>query len=180
MEEEEDKDIVMLEEEDEPDDCDQSLDTIEHTDSYHLQLQRTRDEAQGEGDLEIVDAEDSLTNFDLDQDVKPQSETNTNILKDSGCLLEEESAPTADGKEDNAIIERESGSVAELLVAERSTASDVVSQAMMKAAERAAAPVQDDGSVDELLVAERSTASDVVSQAMLKAVERAATPVQDY
>jgi hypothetical protein len=68
----------------------ESIDGIEHTDSYHLQLQRNKEEA--------------ITN--------------------------------AVGKE-----EQDSESVAsEMLVAEQSTASDVVGQAMAKAVERTATP----------------------------------------
>ena len=41
------------------------MDGIEHTDSYHLQLQRNKEEA-----IRVVDAEDSLASLSYDQDTK--------------------------------------------------------------------------------------------------------------
>ena len=143
------------------------MDGIEHTDSYHLQLQRNKEEA-----IRVIDAEDSLASLSYDQDTKQlemqdvvdveqtfnhmqqvlaeqtelEQTTSSDIIKDREDVSSEDatndkrsaSPESITGKEEENDID---GSVAEMLVAERSTASDIVSQAMARAVERTATPV---------------------------------------
>ena len=135
------------------------MDGIEHTDSYRLQLQRNKEEA-----IVVVDAEDSLTSLSCVQDniLEAPSAMEQTFNLTQQVEKEQDEAQTASSdirREDANMVSVEERSVcpeavtaqeeeedsesiaAEMLVAERSTASDIVSQAMAKAVERTTTPV---------------------------------------
>ena len=116
-------------------------DSIEHTDSYDLQLQFQRskeEETSGNGDLEVVDAEESLTSLGYD----PLT-TDDRIDDDVAKSASEEDKTASPIREERERVE-EAGlkeeSVVSLLEAERSVASDIISQAMIKAVQRVTTP----------------------------------------
>ena len=126
LEEEADCDEDFKEELQQDDDCDDEIDAIEHRDSYHLQLN--------------LQHKDGAFNVDASEQrsLTPAPDT----------LERESSNEDADIDEDivsreNEMREQENVSETELLVAERSTASDVVSLAVTRALDRAATPVED-------------------------------------
>ena len=130
-----------------------TIESIEHTDSYHLQLQRNSD-----GVIKVVDAEDSLGNTeDTEQLDTANVEQKFNDMQQ--ILEEQNEVQTTSSDITKAANDFSKGAV------------DV---------KNIASPKEKEGSVaesSEMLVAERSTASDIVSQAMARAVERTATPV---
>ena len=142
------------------------MDGIEHTDSYRLQLQRNKEEEA----IAVVDAEDSLTSLSYVQDKQLEADSTPSAMEQTFNLMQQvekeqddvqtaSSDVTETGREDANTVDAEERSVspevvtaqeeeedsesiaAEMLVAERSTASDIVSQAMAKAVERTATPV---------------------------------------
>ena len=134
----------------------ESMESIEHTDSYHLQLQRNKEET-----IEIVDAEDSLTNVSFEQ-----FETDTTDVEktfNEQLLEEQNELQTTAG---DVIEARDNVSNEDAANVKKSASPELITED----------PEEDAGSVAEMLVAERSTASDIVSQAMARAVERTATP----
>ena len=159
-EEEQESEIENLEmdsEEPEADLAMESMESIEHTDSYHLQLQRNKEET-----IEIVDAEDSLTNVSFEQ-----FETDTTDVEktfNEQLLEEQNELQTTAG---DVIEARDNVNNEDAANVKKSASPELITED----------PEEEDvGSVAEMLVAERSTASDIVSQAMAKAVERTATP----
>lgn len=159
-EEEQESEFENIEQESEelePDLAIELMDGIEHTDSYHLQLQRSKEET-----IKVVDAEDSLASLTYNQDTNKQLEiqdTNDDVEQKFNQILAEqtklEQPDDANNYEDTGNDKRsaspesitgkeeeEMESVhAEMLVVERSTASDIVNQAMARAVERTATPV---------------------------------------
>ena len=132
------------------DECDNALDAIEHTDSYHLQLQLQRNREDSER-LEVVDAEGSLISLSCDQDTSGENVDSDKGEKiTSSEMLEEESQTTSVHDEGKRFISeqgkehemKESESEAEMLMVQKSTASDLVSQAMLKAVDRVTTPVE--------------------------------------
>ena len=127
LEEEADCDEDFREELQQDDECDDEIDAIEHRDSYHLQLN--------------LQHKDGAFNMDA-------SEQRSLTPAPDETVEREISNEDADREEDivsreNEMREQENVSETQLLVAERSTASDVVSLAMTRALDRAATPVED-------------------------------------
>ena len=154
----------------EPDVAIESIDGIEHTDSYHLQLHRNKEEAT----ITVVDAKDSQTSLSYVQDnMKPlDPDTTANVeqtFNHMQQILKEQNdnVQTAASSDITDSAQRENAGDTEHTV-KRSVSPLAAAEEKKEDSESLAA---------EMLVAERSTASDIVSQAMAKAVERTATPV---
>ena len=156
----------------EPDLATESVDGIEHTDSYDLQQQRNKEEAT----IKVVDAEDSLTSLSCDQDnnVK-QLEISDDVEQSFNHMqrtLNEEDDPQT-GSTDNITEtggEEEASDVDTVNIGKRSASSEAIAAAEGEEGK------DSDSLAAEMIIAEQSTASDVVSQAMTKAVERTAAP----
>ena len=157
----------------EPDLATESVDGIEHTDSYDLQQQRNKEEAT----IKVVDAEDSLTSLSCDQDSNvKQLEISDGVEQSFNHMqrtLNEEDEPQT-GSNDNITEtggEEEASDVDTVNVGKRSASSEGI------AADLEGEEGKDSDSLAaEMIVAEQSTASDVVSLAMAKAMERTAAP----
>ena len=138
------------------------MDCIEHTDSYHLQLQRNKEEA-----IKVVDAEDSLASLGYDQNTKQLEVQNMANVEQKFNHMQQILAEQNELEQSDVVKAR--GNVNnEDTVNEKSSASPESISGKEE---------EDKESVAEMLVAERSTASDIVNQAMERAVERTATPV---
>ena len=154
----------------EPDLATESVDGIEHTDSYDLQQQRNKEEAT----IKVVDTEDSLTSLSSDQDnnVK-QLESSDDVEQSFNHMqrtLNEDDDPQTGSNDITEIGGEEEASDADAVnVGKRSASSEGI-------AAEGEEGKDSDSLAAEMIIAEQSTASDVVSQAMAKAMERTATP----
>ena len=138
------------------------MDCIEHTDSYHLQLQRNKEEA-----IKVVDAEDSLASLGYDQNTKQLEVQNMANVEQKFNHMQQILAEQNE-LEQSDVVKARGNANNEDTVNEKSSASPESISGKEE---------EDKESVAEMLVAERSTASDIVNQAMERAVERTATPV---
>ena len=141
-----------------------AIESIEHTDSYHLQLQRN-----SEGVIKVVDAEDSLANLSNTDDTEQLDTANVEQkFNDMQQMLEDQENEVQTASSD---VTKASSNSNKGAVDVKKSASP---KPMMTSGEEKEGSVAESS---EMLVAERSTASDIVSQAMARAVERSATPV---
>ena len=140
-----------------------AIESIEHTDSYHLQLQRN-----SEGVIKVVDAEDSLASLSNTEDAEQLDTANVEQkFNDMQQMLEDQNEVQTTSSDVTKVVANvfNKGAV------------DVKNSASPKSMASGEEKERSVAESFEMLVAERSTASDIVSQAMARAVERTTTPV---